>query len=62
MWYHDDPMITELRQIKIRLWERSGHDLHRMAQDMEQKARVAMLRRGEVSQNQATSAPKTGDN
>ncbi|HID99569.1 MAG TPA: hypothetical protein EYP59_04675 [Thiotrichaceae bacterium] len=44
MLYENDPMLAELRQIKAELWERSGHDLHKMAQIITTEAAEVMDR------------------
>ncbi len=49
MWYSDDKMLAELRQIKVRLWEKSGSDLHNMAEMIKQKADEIMFRHGKIS-------------
>lgn len=46
MSYKEDPMLTELRQIKAKLWDESGHDVHRLTEIMERDARKAMNRIG----------------
>jgi len=45
MWYSDDSMLSELRKIKVRLWEKSGCDLHNMAKIMKQETDEIMFRR-----------------
>jgi hypothetical protein len=60
MWYSDDSMLTELRQIKVKLWEKSGHDLHNMAKTMKQETNEIMFRYGKISQSKEAS--KTGMN
>ena len=42
MLYENDPMLAELRQIKAELWERSGHDLHKMTQIITTEAAEVM--------------------
>ncbi|MDM8522377.1 hypothetical protein QUF80_03305 [Desulfococcaceae bacterium HSG8] len=42
----EDPLLAELRQIKAKLWDESGHDVHRLAEIMEREARKAMNRIG----------------
>jgi len=44
MLYENDPMLAELRQIKAELWERSGHNLHKMAQMITTEAAEVMGR------------------
>ncbi|GEM_PF-1887985 len=44
MWHDDDVMLNELRQIKVRLWERSGNDFHKMARMMNDEAKAALLK------------------
>ncbi len=39
MWHNNDAMLNELHQIKIRLWERSGNDFHKMAHMIEDEAK-----------------------
>jgi len=55
MWYSDDSMLTELRQIKVRLWEKSGHDLHNMAKMMKQETNEIMFRHRKISQSKEAS-------
>jgi len=40
----DDPVIEEVRAIRRRLWEASGHDIHRF---IEQTRRAADSRKGD---------------
>jgi len=59
MLYEDDPMLAELRQIKAELWERSGHDLHKMAQMMTKKARETISQYDKFEAKRLTeSTPK----
>jgi hypothetical protein len=44
MWFDNDQMLIELHQTKVRLWERSGHDLHKMAEMMKKEAKEALLK------------------
>jgi 23S rRNA maturation-related 3'-5' exoribonuclease YhaM len=57
MLYKDDPMLAELRQIKAKLWERSEHDLHKMAQIMVQETREVINKYKKSPQVESTKAP-----
>jgi len=55
MWYSDDSMLSELRQIKVRLWEKSGCDLHNMAKIMKQETDQILLKHGKISRSKKTT-------
>ena len=48
MLYYNDPMIAELHKFRAELWKRSGYDMHRMVQIIEQEAREIMLKYGKT--------------
>jgi hypothetical protein len=54
MWYNDDSMLAELRQVKVRLWEKSGHDLHNMAKMIKRETDEIMLKYGKISQSKSS--------
>jgi hypothetical protein len=65
MLFNNDPMLDELRQIRKRLWEESGHDLHKLADMIRQKTKAAMRKKAvlcspqaDVNNDGVTASPK----
>ena len=48
MLYYNDPMIIELHKFRAALWKRSGCDMHKMIQIIEQEAREILLKYGKT--------------
>ena len=59
MEYSNDAMIEEIHQIRLELWEESGHNLSTMAETIKKEARTIMLQYGKALLNSIKSTDLT---